>query len=153
MITLQIHKNDFNPQNLILVFAALMFASLDILNKKFISKESMINMLFYSSLFTAALSFPLSLYNWKSPLNYELALFLLLGVGANLILFCLLKAFRILDASAVAPYRYLELIISGATGYLFFGETITKSTIYGAIIIIPATLFIIYSEKVQKTNV
>jgi S-adenosylmethionine uptake transporter len=56
------------------------------------------------------------------------------------------------DATAIAPYRYLELLISGMAGYLIFNEFPEKSTLHGALIIIPTTLFIIYSEKKNMTK-
>ncbi len=147
VITLKPHADDFNPQILIFVLAAISFAMLDIINKKFVVKESMISMLFYSALVTSLVSIPPSIIYWHTPNPTELVLLLILGAGGSLILFFLLKAFSLVDATAIAPYRYLELIISASAGYIVFHEIPDKATIYGAIIIIPATLFIIYSEK------
>lgn len=147
VITLKPHSDDFNPQILIFVLAALSFAMLDIINKKFVVKESMISMLFYSAIITSLISIPPSIIYWNTPTITEFILLFILGVGGSLILFFLLKAFSLVDATATAPYRYLELIISASAGYIVFNEFPDKTTIYGAIIIIPATLFIIYSEK------
>jgi len=152
VITLKPHANDFNPQILIFVLASISFAMLDIINKKFVIKESMISMLFYSALVTAIVSFPPSLMNWQTPTTQEFVLLFALGAGGSLILFFLLKAFSLVDATATAPYRYLELIISASAGYIVFNEIPENSTIYGALIIIPATLFIIYSEKKNITH-
>jgi S-adenosylmethionine uptake transporter len=146
-ITLKPHAADFNPKVLIFVLAAFSFAMLDIINKKFVIKESMISMLFYSAIITAVLSAPLSISYWQTPTVTELVLLFILGASANLILFFILKAFALVDATALAPYRYLELIISAIVAYFVFNEIPEKSTIYGALIIIPSTLFIIYSEK------
>jgi S-adenosylmethionine uptake transporter len=146
-ITLKPHAADFNPKVLIFVLAAFAFAMLDIINKKFVIKESMISMLFYSAIVTAVLSTPLSAMYWQTPTISELLLLFVLGASANLILFFILKAFAFADATAIAPYRYVELIISAIVAYFVFGEIPEKSTMYGALIIIPSTLFIIYSEK------
>ncbi|MES2215662.1 MAG: DMT family transporter [Pseudomonadota bacterium] len=147
MLTLRPHAQDFDPQVLIFVFAAVSFASLDIINKKFIVQESMISMLFYSAIITAILSIPPAIHYWQTPSSEELALLFVLGASSNLILFLILKAFALVDATAVAPYRYLELLMSASLGYLFFGEIPESSTWYGAAIVIPSTLFIIYSEN------
>jgi S-adenosylmethionine uptake transporter len=147
VITLKPHASDFNPKILIFVAAAMSFAVLDIINKKFVIKESMISMLFYSAIVTSLLSLPPSVIYWQTPTMHELILLFLLGVSANLILFFLLKAFALVDATATAPYRYLELLISASAAYIIFGETPEASTLYGALIIVPSTLFIIYSEK------
>jgi S-adenosylmethionine uptake transporter len=147
IVVIKPHSSDFNIHALIFVVASIGFAMLDIINKKFVIKESMISMLFYSALITALLSIaPASLY-WQTPTILELSLLFMLGMSANLILFFLLKAFRLIDATASAPYRYFELIFSAISALLIFNELPEKSTMYGALIVIPATLFVVYSEK------
>lgn len=136
----------FNAMSGLLVIGSMMFAGLDIINKKFVIKESMFAMLFYSNIVTLLLSIIPAYLEWSTPSLHDLCLFLILGGGANLILFCLLKAFALDDASALAPYRYTELFISAALGYLIFSEIPTIHTVIGAMIIIPATLFVIYNE-------
>ena len=152
MLTLHVHETDFNYQSLILVFAAIAFASLDIINKKFVLKESMLCMLFYSAMVTTLLSLAPALSDWNQPSTNQLLLLFLLGCSSNLILFFLLKAFSLVDATAVAPYRYFELAISCAGAYLVFGEIPNISTLYGVAILIPTTLFIAWSETKKKSN-
>lgn len=147
VVTLKPHAADFNPKVLIFVVAGVAFAMLDIINKKFVIKESMISMLFYSAVVTALLSAPVAAIYWQMPTIFELELLFVLGMSANLILFFLLKAFALIDATASAPYRYFELIFSACAAFVIFRELPEQSTIYGALIIIPATLFIVYSEK------
>jgi S-adenosylmethionine uptake transporter len=147
LVTLQPHADDFNPEVAIFVFAAVAFAMLDIINKKFVVEESMISMLFYSAIITSILSIPGALLYWKQPTLHELALLFVLGASSNLILFLILKAFALVDGTALAPYRYLELLMSASFGYVIFGDVPANSTWYGAAIVIPCTLFIIYSEN------
>lgn len=147
LVTLDVTANNFNPEVLILVVAALAFAILDIINKRFVIKETVISMLFYSALITALLALPFAINHWVTPSTHELLLLFILGGSANLILFFILRAFACTDATALAPYRYLELLLSAVLAYIVFDELPEKATIYGAFIIIPSTLFIIYSEK------
>lgn len=147
VVTLNPNADDFNPEVLVFVFSAMAFAILDIINKKFVIKETMISMLLYSALITALLAFPFMLQYWITPTLEELVLLFILGASANLILFFLLKAFSYADATALAPYRYIELVVSAIIAYVIFHEIPTDSTILGALIVIPSTLFIIYSEK------
>jgi S-adenosylmethionine uptake transporter len=147
VITLDPKADDFNPHVLVFVAACVLFAILDIINKKFVVKETMISMLFYTAIVTALLALPFALQHWVTPTLEELLLLFALGMSANLILFFILKAFSSADATALAPYRYLELIFSALIAYIVFGELPTTATFYGALIIIPSTLFIIYSEK------
>ncbi len=152
IVTLQPHADAFNPEVLIFVFAAIAFASLDIINKKFVVQESMISMLFYSAIITTILSIPAATLYWQTPTAQELLWLFILGTSSNLILFLILKAFALVDATAIAPYRYLELMMSASLGYMIFGDIPENSTWYGAAIVIPCTLFIVYSEnKAMKT--
>ena len=149
-IVLSPSSSEFNILSLLLVLSALMFASLDVINKKFISNEGMLVMLFYSSFFTMLLSTAPAFVTWVTPSSMDLLLFLILGIGANLILYCLLKSFEIVEASFVAPYRYLEFIFSIILGYVFFSEIPDHTTIYGAIVIIIGTLIIVYESFFTK---
>lgn len=137
----------FNFEYLIFIVGAIMFAMLDIINKKFVIEESMISMLFYSALVTAVLSVGPAAYYWVQPTLKDLILFIILGASANLILYFLLKGFALVDATAVAPYRYLELLMSATLGYFIFAEIPDTNTWLSALIVIPSTLFIIYSEN------
>ncbi|MBA8756469.1 DMT family transporter [Wolbachia pipientis] len=152
-IATKAHSEDFNPKILIFIVSALIFAILDILNKKLVIKESVISMLFYSTLTTTIFSTPPLLFYWHMPSLSELILLLILGISSNLILFFMLKAFALTDATALAPYRYIELIISPIVAYVIFNELPDKSALYGTLILIPSTLFIACSEgKAIKKN-
>ncbi len=147
IITLNPSASDFNPEVLVFVVAAVGFAVLDIINKKFVIKESMISMLFYSAIVTTVLAAPFAYQHWLIPTLEEFILLFTLGGSANLILFFILKAFAVTDATALAPYRYFELVVSALIAYVVFKEIPAEASIWGALIVIPSTLFIIYSEK------
>ncbi len=100
---------------LFLLIAAVLFAASDILNKVMIAKESSMTMLFYFAFGTMTIGLIPALYVWQTPQAIELFWLLCLGAGANLILFCLLKAFSATDISALQPYRYVEIFF--ATGF------------------------------------
>jgi S-adenosylmethionine uptake transporter len=152
VITLSPNSDTFDPEVLVFVASAIFFAILDIINKKFVIKESMISMLFYSAIITALLALPFAWQYWVTPTMHELMLLFILGTSANLILFFLLKAFSATDVTALAPYRYFELVVSAITAYIIFDELPTEATLWGALIIIPSTLFIIYSEKQELSK-
>lgn len=147
VITLNPSSSDFNPEILVFVVSAIGFAVLDIINKKFVIKETMISMLFYSAIITALIAFPFALAEWETPSFKDLVLLFALGASANLILFFILKAFAMADATALAPYRYIELVVSAIIAYIVFKEVPSETTLLGALVVIPSTLFIIYSEK------
>ena len=132
------------------LISAILFALLDIINKRFAVQESMISMLFYSSLFVLILSIIPVFYNWITPTFNDLFYLFLLGISSNLILYCLLKSFKLIEVSSVAPYRYIELIFSAGLGYIIFDEIPDLSTIVGSAIIIMATVILVYETIIMK---
>ncbi|MDC0344587.1 DMT family transporter [Alphaproteobacteria bacterium] len=133
-----------------LLTAALLFAVSDILNKIMVATESSHTMLFYFALGTTIAGIIPAYMVWQTPNMTELCFLFALGAGANLILYCLLKAFAATDVSALAPYRYVEMLSAGVFGYLLFQEIPTMYTLIGASIIVPSTLAIAYYETHQK---
>ena len=122
-ILISIHPtgNAFNPMVLILILSTIMFAFLDIINKKLlIEDEDLLSMLFYSGLGTAVLGFIPALLTWKTPTLKELFFLLLLGGGGSFLLFCLLKAFLATNVSALQSFRYSEFVLSAFFGLIIF---------------------------------
>lgn len=144
--------SDFPLMAFVLIGASLMFSVLDIINKKFIVREGMLSMLFYSALITMIMSAAPTYFMWQSPTPQQLGILALLGVGANLILFCILKAFAIIEASALSPFRYFELVVSVIFGFLVFGEIPSMITVLGTAVIIPSTFFIARYEYRQGSK-
>ena len=127
--------------------AAFLFAVQDIMIKKMIDTDSKITMLLYFSLVTTALTIVPAIFVWKNPTHFELFMLLLYGAFANLMQYFIFRAFAATDLSALAPYRYLEFLFSALAGFLFFAELPGLNVIIGAIILIPCTLYLGYSEN------
>lgn len=51
------------------------------------------------------------------------------------------KAYQVGEASALAPLDFSRLILAGFTGFVFFAEVPTATTLIGAAIVIGATLY------------
>ena len=143
LVVLEPQNTSFQPQALLLLLAAVMFAMLDVINKKYVVKETMLSMLFYVALATMFFGAIPAWLVRESMTAQQVILLFFLGCGANLILYCLLKAFACADVSALAPFRYIELVFSALSGYLLFAEIPTRYTLIGAAVIIPCTLFVV----------
>ena len=143
-------SSDFNGTSLTLIMSSFLFASLDVINKKFVSTESMMSMLFYSNLFAMLFSAIPGIYHWTTPDIGSLTLLFILGAGSNLILYCLLKSFSYIEVSIVAPYRYLELLFAIILGYIFFQEKFNTTNWVGAGIIVLSTLIMSYEYLLSK---
>lgn len=129
------------------VAAAILFSLLDIINKRYVTHEPTLCMLFYATL-TATLLLAWPAWGvWKAPTMAEVLWLLALGVGSNLILYFILRAFALASASSLAPFRYLELPLSAGLGYLLFQELPKASSYMGAAVIIPSTLLVVYYQS------
>ena len=129
------------------MLAALFFALLDILAKKMVSTENTYNMLFYFAFGTTVCAFVPALFMWITPTPLEFLYLVLLGLGANLIQVCLIRAFSATDASGLMPFRYVEFIFSSVVGFLLFAEIPSGRLFLGAPLIIAGALFITYYES------
>ena len=140
----------FQRAALYLVLAAFLFGLLDVINKRYVTQEPMLCMLFYSNLVAKLLLAWPGLSAGPIPSKHALVWLLALGVSSNLILYFLLKAFTLASASSLAPFRYLEWVISMLVGYVLFQELPTARSYLGAAIIIPSTLLIVYAQRQSK---
>ena len=136
-----------NSASLSCILATVVFASLDIINKKYVTREPILSMLFFSNLIASCCMLPVAYYHWQTPTLFELCFSSILGIGSNLILYFLLKALKQSDVASLAPMKYTEWLLSILLGYLFFQEWPTVSTCLGAGIIISCTCFIVYYQN------
>ena len=105
---------------LVPILGAVAFAFLDFFTKKMVDEKSTYSLLFYFSFGTAVLTLIPTLYYWHTPTLYKWGLLILLGLGANLIQFCLIKSFTATEASPLMPLRYFYFIFALIFGYAFF---------------------------------
>lgn len=150
---LNIMLNNFMSQSnlgvLFLLLAAVLFAASDIVNKIMIANESPLTMLFYFAAGTMLIGIIPAISIWQTPHLIELFWLLCLGAGANLILYCLLKAFVATEISALQPYRYVEIFFATGFGYILFNEVPGILILLGAAVIIPSTFMIAIYETRQ----
>ncbi len=126
--------------------AAILFAFLNIMAKTMIRDEHSYTLLFYFGLGTTLFALGPVFFFWQTPTFFELFLLGLLGIGGNLIQVCLFRAFSATDASALAPFRYVEFIVSATLGYLILGQVPTMTILLGAVLIIAGTFYITVVE-------
>ena len=134
------------------VAAALLFALQDIIIKKTVQSDGTITLLLYFSLTASAVTFIPMLFVWQMPTWHEALMLFFLGIGGNVIQYFLFRAFAATEISALAPYRYIEFVLSAAFAFIFFGEIPGKNVLLGAAILIPSTLYLAYSEQAKKSS-
>jgi drug/metabolite transporter (DMT)-like permease len=123
-----------------------------IMVKRFPKTESQAVMVFYFCIASIAISIVPALQVWRDPTWQEWLLLAGVGVvgvsGQSLII----KAYRMGEASFVAPFDYSKILFAMILGFLFFGELPDEWTLAGAAVIVGSTLYIARREHQLGTR-
>lgn len=145
--TVKVNSEDFQLQAWPLILAAMIYAALNIANKKIANKESTFNMLFHSSLMGSLSLAPIAYTFWQTPALLDFLGLISLGLCANLIMFCVIKAYQMTEISFLAPWYYVELILSIAFGFLLFQELPSTKTLLCALLILASVSWLSLPKK------
>tara|TARA_B100001027_G_scaffold156966_1_gene110498 strand:- start:319 stop:1176 length:858 start_codon:yes stop_codon:yes gene_type:complete len=144
----------FSPEKTSIQFIALLAllgsccGSLSTIFQKFLSKKfSEIQLMVWYSVGISILSFPFCLYTWKEVSLNELIFMVLTGLLATSAQYFYIKAFRLSQASFLAPIQYFHIIPVLIIGYLIFNEIPSYQTLIGALIIILSLIGLLIWEK------
>jgi drug/metabolite transporter (DMT)-like permease len=83
---------------------------------------------------------------WRPLAAEDWPVLLSIGLLAQAGQYCFLRAYRLADAAFLAPFGYLQLILSTAVGLVLFDETPTLSLALGAAVILASTIVLARSE-------
>ena len=129
------------------VTAALLFAIQAIIGKRLVTTEGIATIILFSVILPVLVSSALALPAWRSAGFDVLALGTLMGGAGTGAQFCTVRATRIADASAVAPFDYFRLHFAAFYGFAIFAEIPGAFTLLGAGIIVASTLYITRRER------
>ena len=159
----------FQFASLLPLAAAVFYASIHILTRKLGMAESAVTMVFYIQIMfivvcvamglvvgdgrfgnqsDPSLEFLLRAWIWPDPADFPL--FLLIGAGIGFGGFLISQAYRVTEASFVAPFEYLALPISVVWGIVFFAEHPQTLDYVGMALILGAGLFMIWRDAQAK---
>jgi drug/metabolite transporter (DMT)-like permease len=127
--------------------SALFFAMFQLITRKLAGQDSAMTTLLYTQVVAVLGALVAAPFYWSPIAPADLLLALVagtIGLGAH---FCMFHAFRLADASLLAPINYTRIIASVLLGYLIFGDLPDTYTVVGGAIIVASGLFIIYRES------
>jgi drug/metabolite transporter (DMT)-like permease len=101
----------------------------------------------WQHLWVSVLLAGLAFHYWAQPTPGQWALLVLcgfLGAGGH---YCMVRAFRVADISAVQPVKFLELVWAGILGVAVFGTMPATATVIGGAVILASTLLLARHES------
>ncbi|TPG08413.1 DMT family transporter [Rhodanobacter glycinis] len=139
-------SDSFTAGSLVALMAAGLTGAVTISIKSLTGSEPADRIVLLTTLLWVPLSLPaaLGVWQWPHPDIWRwLILSGALGTGGH---YCWTRALRLADASLLAPFSYLQLLVVAVLAWLIFGENVDRYTVMGAVIIIGASLYITHRE-------
>jgi drug/metabolite transporter (DMT)-like permease len=132
---------------LLAVVGTVIFGSLAIIQTRALHDENTTVMMVFYTVGLAVITAVPAILLWQpvKPLDW----IPLLGIGllAQAGQYCFLRAYRLADASVLAPIGYLSIVVVTAAGYVFFGEVPETRIVIGAVLILIALQTTAYLER------
>lgn len=86
-------------------------------------------------------------FGWVMPDAGTLAMLVAIGLLGGVAQILLTSAYRYADASLIAPFDYVSMVLALLIGWFVFGEVATTTMLAGAAVIIAAGIAIIWRER------
>ena len=144
----------FSPENQSIQLVALIAllgtccGALSTIVQKYLSKSfSEIQLMTWYSLGTSFLSLPFCLYFWVDVSFKETLFMISTGLLATSAQYFYIRAFKLSQASFLAPIQYFHIIPVLIIGYVIFLEVPSIQTLIGALIIILSLIGLLIWEK------
>lgn len=149
LVIIQPGMGSFEMASLLVVAAAFMWSTTDIIIKVVGKKHDVMATTFFFTLFVVILVSPLAYYNWVTPdlelLGWVFGLAILFIIG----MFSVTQGYKHADLTIMMPFAFSQLVFSAILAYVVFGEVVSVTTAIGSAVIITSTSYIAYREKKQ----
>jgi S-adenosylmethionine uptake transporter len=93
------------------------------------------------------ISLPVAIATWHPLTDYHVKFIVLLGLLYTINKMLFIKSLAKTRLVLLAPIRYTKLIFAAIFAYLLFNEVIHVNTMIGSLLIIAATMLVLYSAK------
>jgi drug/metabolite transporter (DMT)-like permease len=146
LVILRPQGDFFDPKILLAVLGTVTFAIYGILTRYVARTDKAETTFLYTGLFGALTVSVIGPFFWTPVQGWGWLFLPVICVTSISSHFCLIKAYSLLDASAVQPLSYLSLVYASVFGVVLFGETIDAPTLIGASLVVLAGLFYLMRE-------
>ncbi|SNR47300.1 DMT family transporter [Paracoccus sediminis] len=115
--------------------------------RKLVQEERTSAIVFWFSFTSTVLGLATLPFGWVMPDATTAALLIGSGILGGVAQIMLTSAYRHADASLVAPFEYVSMLLAIAIGWYVFGEAPTGVVLTGAALVIAAGIAIIWRER------
>lgn len=136
----------FSPAALLPLAAAVCYAGYAIATRRVGATENASTSLIYSALLGTIASTAALPLVWVPIAPEHVVGFVGIACLGTCGQFCLIRAFTMTEASAVAPFGYVGLVFATFWGIVVFGEYPDRWTVVGALVIVAAGLYVWHRE-------
>lgn len=140
----------FQPEAVVPLIAALMFALYGLLTRYVGLRDSAATSFFWTGTVGMVAMTAVGAWFWEPMTGPDWALMSLLCITGALGHYTLIKCYELAEASAVQPFAYLQLVFASILGILVFNETIRMNVALGTTLIVAAGLFTLWRERRSK---
>lgn len=147
MIVVRPGSEVFQWAALLPIGSAVFFALFQLITRKLAGHDSTMTTLLYTQVVAAAGAVLAAPFFWTPITLGQLVFVLAAGVVGLSAHICMFNAFRLADASLLAPINYTRIVASVLLGYVMFGDLPDFYTIVGGFVIIASGLFVIWRES------
>lgn len=136
-----------SPGMLLMLASAPVFAGSFLVAKALTRHDRSEVVVLWQHLWVSVLLAGFALAYWTAPTPAQWALLVLcgiLGAGGH---YCMVRAFRVADISAIQSVKFLELVWAAILGWVVFGTAPAGATVAGGVVILAATLLLARHES------
>ncbi len=144
--------DSFETASLLVVIAAFLWSSTDIMIKMAAKINHAVINTFYFALLAAICTLPMAFLVWQTPGFTQILWLSLLALLFVTNIFSITKSYEYADLTILMPFVFTELIFVAVLAYFVFGEIISIATAIGSGIIIISTSYITYRERVSRRH-
>ncbi len=140
----------FDTGALVALGSTVLWAAALLCVKVLARTDTSVTLVFYTNVYFTLFSIVPAILVWTWPDPTQWVMLIAIGLLATLGHLLMTQAYKLADATAVAPVDYSRLIWAAAIGYFWFGEFPDFWTWVGGTVIFASTVYITYRESRKK---
>ena len=139
-----------SPGMLLMLASAPVFAGSFLVAKVLTRHDRSAVIVLWQHLWVSLLLVPFMISGWTAPSPGQWLALLVCGVVGAGGHYCMMRAFRVADVSAVQSVKFLELVWAAMLGYLLFATVPAGWSVIGGAVILISTLWLARHEALQS---